>query len=106
MAGRDPFPRLLRWALYGAVGAFVLAFLLPLLLGKSGVAGEFAKGAFLLLGAASALLALFAVPVAVFFLVRGRCVSLGNVVLSLLAFLPLALVAAVAFTLKYGHFHI
>jgi hypothetical protein len=101
-----PFPLALRWALLGPFAGFACAMVLPLMLSVV-LPSNTAKGVALVLIAASGLVELFAVPVAIYLLLRGApYLTLGNAVITVIAALPLAFVASVAWVLKYGHFHI
>jgi hypothetical protein len=101
-----PFPRMLRWALLAPVAVFLLAMFVPALFSPI-IPDNFAKGAFLALIAAAGLVELIAVPVALFMLLRGGpYVTLGNVVITVLAAIPLFFVGFIALVLKFGHFHI
>ncbi len=106
IAPPTPFPKILRWALLAPVAAFALAIVVPKLLAPA-LPENFVKGAFLATMLVAGLVELFAVPVAIFMLLRRRpYVTPANVVITLAAAIPLAFVIAVILVLKYGHFHI
>jgi hypothetical protein len=101
-----PFPRILRWTLLAPVVAFALAVIAPKLFSPV-LSDNFLKGAFLAITAAAGLVELFAVPAALFMLLRGGpYVTLGNVLITLVAAIPLAFVGVIVLVLKFGHFHI
>jgi hypothetical protein len=101
-----PFPKILRWALLAPFAAFALAMCLPAFFSPI-LPDQFLKGAALVLIAAAGLVELLAVPVALFMLLRGGpYVTLGNVVITLLAAIPLVFVGFIVLVLKFGHFHI
>ena len=54
----------------------------------------------------SAITELVAVPVAIFYLLRGGYVTIGNVLLTLVAAVPAAFLVFFLYTLQFGHFHI
>jgi hypothetical protein len=93
MAPSRTFPKLLIWALAVPLAAFLIASQLP----KPLVVPVFifACGA-----------ELIAVPIATYLLIRGTHVTIFNVLLTLVAAIPIGLVIAMAWTLKFGHFHI
>ena len=100
MSSAQPFPRLLRWALVAAVGMFAVAILSHKLLGG---AKHFVAGLWM----AGGLTALVAVPAAVFLMLRdGHYVCARNIVLTLLATIPMAMVIFLAMALGFGHYHI
>jgi hypothetical protein len=101
-----PFPNLLRLALLVPFAAVVLAMIAPAFLSPI-VPADFLKGAALVLVAAAGLVELFAVIVALFLLLRdGSYATPGNIVITLVASIPLAFVGFIAWVLKFGHFHI
>ena len=93
MAESKTFPVTLRWLLLAPLAVFFISYALP----KS-----IALVAFLLACATE----LLVVPVAIFYLLRGGYRTVGNVAMTVVGAIPAALVLAIVFTLKFGHFHI
>ena len=105
----EPFPRLVRYALMGPFGVFAAAYVLALL-GKGGQESKILNSILLIATAGAALVELLAVPTAIILLVRDapRYTSVANIVLTLLAALPIVLVSLVVllFSGALGTFHI
>ena len=97
----QPFPLWLRWALLGPFGFLVAANVLAL-----GGTSEFLKGMWVVAFLAAAVSAIAAVPMATFLILRRGYFSVWNVVMTVVATLPLVFAIGIAFTFKYGHFHI
>ena len=103
---KEPFPRIVRWALLGPFVLFAAAFVFALL-GKDSQPNRILNAMLVFSTLAAAMVEVLAVPVALFLLVRdGRYVSWGNVGLTLAAAIPVVLVAFVVFVFNFGHFHI
>ena len=104
--GAERFPLLLRWALLGPFALLVLSWLIAMMTrGNNDTAGFW-----LVTTGVAALIEMIAVPTAIFLLLRhaGRYGSVGNVLMTLLAALPIvpAVFVIILFTGRAGTFHI
>lgn len=103
MAARasQPFPLWLRWALLGPFAFVVVANVLAL-----GGGSDFLSAMWVFAILLAAIAAIVTVPTAIFLVLRRSCFSVWNVVMTVLAALPLVFAVFALFTLKYGHYHI
>jgi hypothetical protein len=98
----EPYPPLVRAALLAPWVSYAFAYLIAV---SSDGAGPRWAAAGLLFG--GGLVQLLAVLLATFLLVRDtRYLSVGKVILILLAAVPPLLIGFVLWVLKFGHFHI
>ena len=103
---KEPFPRLLRWALLGPVAIFALSWSVAIMTkGNNDTAGFW-----LAVTGVAAVIEIVAVPIAVFLLLRraARYGSVGNVLMTLAGALPIvpAVLFVLLFSGKLGTFHI
>ena len=103
---KEPFPRLLRWALLGPVAIFALSWLVAIVTkGNNETAGFW-----LAVTGVAALVEIIAVPTAIFLLLSraSRYGSVGNVLMTLVGALPIvpAVLFVLLFSGKLGTFHI
>jgi len=108
-SAREPFPRLLRWALLVPFAVFAVAYLLALA-GKSGQESKVLNGVLMISTAAAALVEIVAVPMAIVLLVRDspRYTTAANIMMTLAAAVPILLVLLLVLLLSgaFGTVHI
>ena len=103
---KEPFPRILRWALLGPVAIFALSWLVAIVTkGNNETAGFW-----LAVTGVAAVIEIIAVPAAIFLLVSraSRYGSVGNILMTLVAVLPIlpALLFVLLVSGKLGTFHL
>lgn len=96
-----PFPIWLRWTLLGPISVDLLVNVLAL-----GGTDPFLKGLWIAAFCAAAIVAVVAVPYAIFLILRRGYFTIWNLLMTVVAALPLAFAIVLVVTLKYGHFHI